>query len=120
MLKGTTYMVRPRMHPRKSSSSLARISPGAFQLVVGPASSSSRRCSRAVPEGRHGAAESTMNRERGAVECSDGSDPTPNQDERGSDLGGGEAHVDLGPEPHVDGTAVGVDLEVDALALAQG
>src|SRR6185369_4346494 len=40
MLKGTTYMVRPRMQPRKSSSSFARISPGSFQLLVGPASAS--------------------------------------------------------------------------------
>ena len=41
MLNGTTYMVRPRMQPRNSSSSLARISAGAFQLLVGPASISS-------------------------------------------------------------------------------
>ncbi len=40
MLKGTTYMVRPRMQPRYSSVSLARISAGAFQLLVGPASTS--------------------------------------------------------------------------------
>ena len=36
-----------------------------------------------------------------------------------SDLGGGEAHVDLGAEPHLGGAAVGVEVEVDALALAQ-
>src|SRR5215213_3756869 len=41
MLKGTTYMVRPFIEPRNSSSSLARISAGAFQLFVGPASASS-------------------------------------------------------------------------------
>src|SRR5881392_3346569 len=40
MLKGTTYMVRPRMQPRYSSSSFARISAGSFQLLVGPASGS--------------------------------------------------------------------------------
>ena len=40
MLNGTTYMVRPRIEPRNSSSSLARISAGAFQLLVGPASTS--------------------------------------------------------------------------------
>ena len=40
MLKGTTYMVRPFIEPRNSSSSLARISAGAFQLLVGPASAS--------------------------------------------------------------------------------
>ena len=38
MLNGTTYMVRPRMEPRNSSSSLPRISAGSFQLLVGPAS----------------------------------------------------------------------------------
>ncbi len=45
---GTTYIVRPRMQPRKSGGvpsarpvwSSARISAGAFQLLVGPASSS--------------------------------------------------------------------------------
>ena len=39
MLKGTTYMVRPAMQPSKSGCSVARISAGAFQLLVGPASS---------------------------------------------------------------------------------
>ena len=38
--KGTTYIVRPRMQPRKSSWSFARISPGSTQLLVGPASAS--------------------------------------------------------------------------------
>jgi hypothetical protein len=38
MLKGTMYMVRPRMQPLKRPSSLARISFGATQLLVGPAS----------------------------------------------------------------------------------
>ena len=45
---GTTYIVRPRMQPRKSGGvpsaspvcSSARISAGAFQLLVGPASCS--------------------------------------------------------------------------------
>ena len=41
MLNGTTYMVRPRMEPRNSSSSLPRISTGSFQLLVGPASTCS-------------------------------------------------------------------------------
>ena len=48
---GTTYIVRPRMQPRKSGGvpsgwpvwSSARISAGAFQLLVGPASSSRSR-----------------------------------------------------------------------------
>src|SRR6476661_6124381 len=40
MLKGTTYMVRPFIEPRNSSSSLPRISAGLFQLLVGPASAS--------------------------------------------------------------------------------
>ncbi len=39
MLKGTTYMVRPFMHPSNSGCSVARISAGAIQLLVGPASS---------------------------------------------------------------------------------
>ncbi len=47
MEKGTTYMVRPRMQPSNSAgsagdlpvSSVARISAGAIQLLVGPASS---------------------------------------------------------------------------------
>ena len=38
MLNGTTYMVRPRMQPLNSWSSVARISAGSFQLFVGPAS----------------------------------------------------------------------------------
>src|SRR3954469_1997540 len=41
MLNGTTYMVRPFIEPRYSSSSLPRISAGSFQLLVGPASASS-------------------------------------------------------------------------------
>ncbi len=40
MLKGMTYMVRPRMQPRNTSCSVARISAGGAQLLVGPASSS--------------------------------------------------------------------------------
>ena len=39
MLKGMTYMVRPRMQPSNSGCSLARISAGGVQLLVGPASS---------------------------------------------------------------------------------
>ena len=38
--KGTTYIVRPRMHPANSPSSTARISAGSRQLLVGPASAS--------------------------------------------------------------------------------
>ncbi len=38
MQNGTTYIVRPRMHPRYSSVMRARISSGAIQLLVGPAS----------------------------------------------------------------------------------
>jgi hypothetical protein len=38
MLKGTTYIVRPRIQPSNSSSSVAFISFGATQLLVGPAS----------------------------------------------------------------------------------
>ena len=38
---GTTYMVRPRMQPLKISVSVSRISSGARQLLVGPASASS-------------------------------------------------------------------------------
>ena len=41
MQNGTTYMVRPRMQPSNSGRSVARISSGAIQLLVGPASSSS-------------------------------------------------------------------------------
>ncbi len=37
---GTTYIVRPRMQPSNSSPSVRRISRGATQLLVGPASSS--------------------------------------------------------------------------------
>src|SRR6476659_167337 len=39
MQKGTTYIVRPRMQPSNSGRSVARISSGAIQLLVGPASS---------------------------------------------------------------------------------
>ena len=39
MLNGTTYIVRPRMQPLKRPSSVARISTGSTQLLVGPASS---------------------------------------------------------------------------------
>ncbi len=39
MEKGTTYMVRPAMQPSNSGCSVARISAGAIQLLVGPASS---------------------------------------------------------------------------------
>ena len=37
---GTTYMVRPRIDPRKRSVSTWRISAGSRQLLVGPASDS--------------------------------------------------------------------------------
>jgi hypothetical protein len=37
--KGTTYMVRPFMQPSNSGCSVARISAGATQLLVGPACS---------------------------------------------------------------------------------
>ena len=37
---GTTYSVRPRIAPVKSGSIVARISSGARQLLVGPASAS--------------------------------------------------------------------------------
>ena len=40
MQNGMTYMVRPRMQPSKISANLSRISSGATQLLVGPASSS--------------------------------------------------------------------------------
>ena len=36
---GTTYIVRPFMQPSKSGFKVARISAGAAQLLVGPASS---------------------------------------------------------------------------------
>ena len=38
MLNGMTYMVRPRMDPRKSASMRNFISSGSIQLLVGPAS----------------------------------------------------------------------------------
>ena len=40
MQNGTTYIVRPFMHPSNNGRSVSRISAGAFQLLVGPASSS--------------------------------------------------------------------------------
>jgi hypothetical protein len=39
MLKGMTYIVRPRMQPENRLVSVARISSGGAQLLVGPASS---------------------------------------------------------------------------------
>ena len=36
---GTTYIVRPRMQPSKRPPRMPRISAGAIQLLVGPASS---------------------------------------------------------------------------------
>src|SRR5271169_3562909 len=36
MQNGITYMTRPRMQPSKISANVARISPGAIQLLVGP------------------------------------------------------------------------------------
>ncbi len=54
---GTTYIVRPRMQPVKSSLMTSRISPGSRQLFVGPASSSRseqmkvRSSTRATSEG---------------------------------------------------------------------
>jgi hypothetical protein len=42
MLNGSTYMVRPRMQPLKSSFSFRRISNGFAQLFVGPAPSLER------------------------------------------------------------------------------
>ena len=39
MLNGTMYIVRPFMQPSNSGCSVARISAGATQLLVGPASS---------------------------------------------------------------------------------
>src|SRR3954466_7671439 len=42
MLNGSTYMVRPRMHPRNSDFSLRRISKGFTQLLGGPALSFER------------------------------------------------------------------------------
>ena len=38
MENGTTYMVRPRIEPSKSWWSVARISSGCCQLLLGPAS----------------------------------------------------------------------------------
>ena len=40
MQNGITYIVRPRMHPSKISANVSRISAGATQLLVGPASCS--------------------------------------------------------------------------------
>ncbi len=40
MQNGTTYIVRPRMQPSKRPANVARISAGAIQLLVGPASAS--------------------------------------------------------------------------------
>ena len=40
MQNGMTYMVRPRMRPSKISANVSRISSGAIQLLVGPASCS--------------------------------------------------------------------------------
>ncbi len=39
MLNGITYIVRPRMQPENRPRSVARISWGGAQLLVGPASS---------------------------------------------------------------------------------
>ena len=39
MENGITYIVRPRMQPSNSPASVWRISAGAIQLLVGPASS---------------------------------------------------------------------------------
>ena len=39
MLKGSTYIVRPRMTPSKRPRSFRRISKGSAQLFVGPAES---------------------------------------------------------------------------------
>ena len=57
MQNGTTYMVRPAMLPANSSANVARISAGAIQLLVGPASTSCseqmkvRSSTRATSEG---------------------------------------------------------------------
>ena len=57
MEKGMTYIVRPRIHPAKSSLRVPRISVGSCQLLVGPASSSRseqmnvRSSTRATSEG---------------------------------------------------------------------
>ena len=40
MQNGTTYITRPRMHPSKIPANVSRISSGAIQLLVGPASCS--------------------------------------------------------------------------------
>ena len=42
MLKGTTYMVRPRMQPSKSLRKVCFMAMGSTQLLVGPASSRRR------------------------------------------------------------------------------
>ena len=61
---------------------------------------------------------------RGADELYRRAVPTPEPrtgggTRRRSDLGGGEAHVGLGADAHRRGPAVVVEVEVDALALAQ-
>ena len=51
---GTTYIVRPRIEPRKRSVSVSRISSGSRQLLVGPASASLLRADEgAVLDARH-------------------------------------------------------------------
>lgn len=64
MQKGTTYIVRPRIEPRKmpcSPAKISRISAGSFQWLVGPASSSLaeqmkvRSSTRATSEGSEAA-----------------------------------------------------------------
>lgn len=67
MQKGTTYIVRPRMEPRKTPPrpsrprKISRISAGSFQWLVGPASSSFaeqmnvRSSTRATSEGSEAA-----------------------------------------------------------------
>ena len=52
MENGTTYIVRPRMQPRNSSSSVPRISAGSRQLLVGPASASSSEQMKVRPSTR--------------------------------------------------------------------
>src|SRR4051794_34709065 len=188
MLNGTTYMVRPFMEPRNSSSSLVRISAGAFQLFVGPASASlaeqmkvrsstratslgsewaqydpgrfagsssvkvpastnclqRRACSSSDPSNqwtssgwqsstissthassralRVGACTSATLRLQEKNGCRQLYRRPPGHPEMGwrSDLGGGEAHVDLGAESHLGGATVGVEVEVDPLSLAEG
>ena len=78
MQNGTTYMVRPRIAPAKISANVARISSGAIQLLVGPASSSCseqmkvRSSTRATSTGRSGpeAARPQLRVERRSVPCS--------------------------------------------------